>query len=180
GGLTAGTYEIAVDKEEASGAQGETRTRSLMGYLTDFAHHVPDSSTAPREQFSVSVGQDTVVHESIFAADSVSGTVTDATTGLPVPDVHVYAFGDSVWNRDLIYTEGYTDSLGRYTVAGLGPGSYQICFEPDASTTAVSSYRSACWKDRPFSFPAEGADPVQVDGFGTAVAGIDQALVLKP
>jgi hypothetical protein len=179
GGLTAGTYEIAVDKTEWIGAHGETPTRSLMGYLPDYVHHVPDTSIADRQQFSVSVGQSTVVNESIYAADAVTGTVTDATTGLPVPDVHVEAFGSSIWNRDGVYTEGYTDSLGRYRIDGLGPGSYQICFEPDANTAVVSSYLSACWKDQPFVSSSDGADPLQIDGFGTVHTGIDQALLLS-
>lgn len=175
GGLSAGTYIVGINLTTWTGVHSEFPTRSQMGYLPDFVHHVPDTSIADAQQLSVDVGQSTIVNESIHPADSITGKVTDSTTGLPIPDVHVVIWGSSVWDSDGAYTEGFTDAQGQYTVAGLGPGTYQVCFEPDPSTPIVSTYGSACWKNQPDTWPVVG-DPVQVDGFGTVIAGIDQGL----
>jgi protocatechuate 3,4-dioxygenase beta subunit len=53
-------------------------------------------------------------------AGSISGAVTDAETGYPIPGAHVYACGEFGHGQAL------TDSLGEYTIFGLYPGSYFV------------------------------------------------------
>jgi protocatechuate 3,4-dioxygenase beta subunit len=171
GGLPAGTYDVRVNQTDYVGV-AETATRSQLGYLADYVHHVPETSSADAQPFAVTAGQTTVADESIYPADSVTGTVTDSTTGLPVSGVSVVAWGGSVWNDTWAYTPGFTDSLGRYQISGLGPGTYTICFEFD-TTQPLQKSAYECWKDHP---SMDGADPVQVNGFGATVTGIDQRL----
>lgn len=171
GGLEAGTYVIRVNQTDYVGV-GAYPTRSQYGYLSDFVHHVPETSSADAQQFTLAVGQSPVVNESIHEADSVTGTVTDSTTGLPVEGAQVDAWGGSVWNDTFAYTAGVSDATGHYEISGLGPGTYTICFL-FPGTTPLQKFAYECWKDQPTD---DGANPVQVDGFGATVHGIDQTL----
>jgi hypothetical protein len=51
---------------------------------------------------------------------SISGAVTDAETGEPIPGVQVYAHGE------FGYGQGITDSLGQYIISPLCPGYYFV------------------------------------------------------
>jgi hypothetical protein len=53
-------------------------------------------------------------------AGSISGAVTDAETGYPIPGAHVCACGEFGHGQAL------TDSLGEYTIFGLYPGPYFV------------------------------------------------------
>jgi 5-hydroxyisourate hydrolase-like protein (transthyretin family) len=177
GGLPAGTYAVVINKTDWTGRYSQIPIRSQIDYLPDLVHHTPETSVSNAEAFSVSVGQSTVVNESIYPTDSITGTVTDAATGLPISGVTVIAWGGGIWDDYGVYTPGTTDATGKYRIDGLGPGAIVVCFEPGATVAAgVPSYQAACWKNRPNDFDA--ANPVQVDGFGTLVSGIDQALTL--
>lgn len=50
---------------------------------------------------------------------SISGTVTDAATHLPLPDAYVRVV-DSSWH----YAQSYTDGLGQFTITNLPAGVY--------------------------------------------------------
>jgi hypothetical protein len=51
---------------------------------------------------------------------SISGTITDAQSGEPINWAHVWAYGE------FGHGEARTDSLGKYTIFGLYPGSYFV------------------------------------------------------
>jgi hypothetical protein len=51
---------------------------------------------------------------------SISGTITDAQTGEPISWAHVWAYGE------FGHGQARTDSLGKYTIFGLYPGSYFV------------------------------------------------------
>lgn len=55
---------------------------------------------------------------SVFAQDTISGTVTDAETGLPLPGATVIIAGTT--------TGSATDSDGIYVIRDLSPGNYSI------------------------------------------------------
>lgn len=148
-----------------------------MAYLADYVHHLPEGDYADAAQFSVAVGHSTVVNESIHPADSITGRVTDRTTGLPVSGTVVYAWGGGVWDEWGVHPNVQTDELGRYRIEGLAPGSYVVCFAGSLTTGTPVGYQGACWKDQPESYDA--GNPVQVDGFGTTVHGINQSLTMS-
>ena len=54
--------------------------------------------------------------------EAISGRITSAATGLPIPDVEVSAEG--LEGQEGSYTT--TDSDGRYELRGLAPGSYRV------------------------------------------------------
>jgi len=58
-------------------------------------------------------------------AGSIAGTVRDAGTGVPLPNVTLRAaiLSGSQWQT---VRNGFTNSAGAFTIAGLAPGSYQV------------------------------------------------------
>jgi hypothetical protein len=83
---------------------------------------------------------------------SISGTVTDAETGEPIPYAQVYAHGE------FGYGPGITDSLGQYIISPLCPGYY-----------FVTAWAQGYW-------PQDYPDTVSVIE-GQNTPGIDFALV---
>ena len=50
----------------------------------------------------------------------ITGTVTEAVTGLPLPSIEI-----ELWSASGSYVDNdYTDSLGKYSIAGLSTGTY--------------------------------------------------------
>lgn len=64
------------------------------------------------------------------APGSIVGTVADATTGLPLPNVDVRVVGSSLATR--------TDAAGRFTLAALPPGSYRLSLNLQGYQPAIS------------------------------------------
>jgi hypothetical protein len=99
----------------------------------------------------------------------VSGTVTDATTGVPLADVHV-AIHDSSGNY---VTSGQTDSTGAYTsYSGLLAGTYY------ARTWNYRGYLDGLYDDFPCALQActvTSGTPIPVTP-GATTAGTDFAL----
>lgn len=55
---------------------------------------------------------------------SISGRVTDAQTGLPIPMAHVWAYGDS--GHPCCGGEAWTDTAGYYLIQNLAPRQYTV------------------------------------------------------
>ena len=117
---------------------------------------------------SVTAGSDTSgINAALAFGGSISGTVTDETSGDPLSDISVTVYDTSgYWGRS-----GHTDFSGAYSVGELPPGDYKVRFRDyDVPTTHMSE-----WYDD--KADRDSADPVSVTaGFDTS--GINAALAL--
>ena len=99
------------------------------------------------------------------AGGVISGVVTDAVTGKPIPNVTVVAEG----HTHPAYATATTDSNGAYSIIDLSQGSYVVHFEGPADRYADQYYDNASSID-PYT-------AVDVMAFETT-SGIDAAMVL--
>ena len=101
---------------------------------------------------------------STSAVPSISGMVTDASSGAPLNGVlvDVYDSGDN------FVTTTTTDVSGQYSISGLADGSYEVGF--DGST--VGNYEPQFYSGES---TLQGADPVDVTA-GQTVTGTDASL----
>lgn len=97
---------------------------------------------------------------------TISGTVTRAADGTPVPDVTVWVDGDRG------STAVVTDADGRYTAVGLGAGDYLIEFAPPIIDDQPPELAPEYYDD---ARSPDAATRVPVAA-GGAVEGIDAAL----
>lgn len=99
----------------------------------------------------------------VAAADtgSISGTVTDATTGEPIEGMVVRSHESSA--------QAVSAADGSYTIGGLAAGEYTVYFDEPLN---VDDYAFEWYDD---SLTREGATLVTVGG-GQAVTAVDAAL----
>ena len=98
---------------------------------------------------------------------TISGTVTDSTSGLPVSGVLVNAFGSGPTASSAVAT-ATTSSSGTYTLSDVPPGTYYVDFEDHSGGHQLQWYDDE---------PSLGqADPVEV-GAGITVPGVNASLV---
>jgi hypothetical protein len=94
-----------------------------MGY---FAAATDGADTQPVEDFTSPPDPNT-------ATGSVTGVVTDANSGLPIPGVLVGFGGHASRPEFDEYFADVTDASGRYTIAGVPVGTYpKLGFQPSA------------------------------------------------
>jgi Divergent InlB B-repeat domain len=98
---------------------------------------------------------------SLASAASITGTVTDVSTDLPLEGINVCAYGDASTHC------GMTEPAGDYIIAGLTEGSYKVGFSSIDHIYLTQFYNG---KDS----QAE-ADPVSVTE-GATTSGIDAAM----
>ncbi len=101
-------------------------------YSIDFIDYNHQYKEKYLENIEVKEGQVTEIEVVLAATNikdgSLGGTVTDASTGYPLPGVTVDVFGDCpVW----IEAAGETDEAGRYLISGLFPAGYEVTFRHD-------------------------------------------------
>ena len=72
--------------------------------------------------FVTESGQDSSLNFALSRGATISGRITDAGTGLPIPQVRVKA--SNIF--DAPGAAGYSDADGVYTVKGVAPGTYRI------------------------------------------------------
>lgn len=103
----------------------------------------------PADDITVPVsGHVTNINFALRTKTFISGTVTNADTGEPVPSVRVDVFNGNVLDS------GITDSAGHYSLAVApssdpGGGGYRVCVETSASpANAGSNLPSRCLPDR--------------------------------
>lgn len=109
-------------------------------------------ANAPGLTVTVVAGHSSTVNGTIQLAGAIGGTITDPG-GNGVEGVVVYAITED-------HTNSFgtsTDQAGHYSIAGLLPGTYTLCFDP--SYTA-GGYLRGCYDGQPF----QGGTPVQVRG----------------
>lgn len=97
-------------------------------------------------------------------AGQISGTVTDATTHAPLPDVTIEAFRDLPNGSFRVVFAG-TDASGRYKIPLLTPGAYTIRFSPEPSLGDYADQTYSCNKETVVTVSA-----------GRVTSGIDGAL----
>lgn len=97
----------------------------------------------------------------------ITGTVTDAATGQPVPNVWVQAMYASTGMSVQPPWAVYTGLDGRYQIQAVGGTSYKVVFQPTDPTYAPQWYRN-----KP---TLKSANRIRVD-YGTTVPNIDVAL----
>jgi hypothetical protein len=121
----------------------------------------------------IAVGAEADLSFSLLPAPIVSGTITDAATDTPLPNVSV----DLVPVDETQPGGGYvfTDSAGRYTVIGAPPGSYWIW-------ASDSTHRPTLYPDAPCSNASfdscdtSAATAVTIAYGGANVTGADIAM----
>lgn len=134
------------------------------GYLSEYAYDTTDWEAA--ELFTVVAGETITVDAGLARGSSISGAVTDAATGAPLPNVCVIA-ATEVESVDA--TGGYTctDDEGGYRMPNVTPGTYHVAVE-DESGAHVRTYH-------PASIDPAGSVPVTV-GAAEDVTGVDIAV----
>lgn len=101
------------------------------------------------------------------ATGSISGTVTDASTHAPIEGILVCAYSEDFEFEEFEESCAATGADGKYTVAGLAPGEYQVEFWPKELNYLRQFYNGKS------SFGE--ADTVNVAT--GAITGIDAAMV---
>ncbi|HEV2887220.1 MAG TPA: carboxypeptidase regulatory-like domain-containing protein [Jatrophihabitans sp.] len=127
------------------------------GYLRACYHDPaePDGSATP---ISLAAGQLSTVDIELQHGASVTGSVTDAS-GAPISGVFVSAYGNSQ------YYFAQTDESGSYTMGGVAPDEYTVCFDPSyAQGPAAGGYAAQCYDNQP---SMDTATPVTVGSSGT-------------
>ncbi|MCU1404490.1 MAG: hypothetical protein JWQ43_793 [Glaciihabitans sp.] len=109
------------------------RTIAFMDYDGNYLNEVWDNkpSFETATMFTLTAGQKlTGRNASLATAATISGVITDDTTGKPVPNISVRALSgdDSPGSAD-------TDENGRYTIGGLPAGSYTLNVYSDTHQT---------------------------------------------
>ena len=111
GGLASGSYRVGFE------------TANESAYLSSFYNAKGTLATA--DPVAVTVGQTTSqIDGRLQPAGAISGTVTDAPLGAPLPNTEVYVY-DANGN---VIGSAQTDPNGAYKVAGLPAGGYRVGF----------------------------------------------------
>ena len=128
---------------------------SDSGYAPQFYNHQTSLGTA--DPVAVTAGSNTAgIDGHLGAGGAITGTVTDATTGAPASGVTVALYTNTASSTLVASTT--TNASGRYTLAGLSTGTYNVWF---SSSSYLRSYYNH--------------DPVSVT-YGQTTSSVDQAL----
>lgn len=152
-GMSAGQYEVEFWAEE-------------QGLLRQFYDHKANWWEA--DPVSVSLGATTTqIDADLLPAAKVEGTVRRASSGAPLLEVEVCAWGiDVEWIRC-----GFPGSDGHYAIGGLPPADYKVEFWPYEEDLPVQY-----WDHKP---SWEAADVLSLSG-GSIATGIDADLGSPP
>ncbi len=147
-----------------SGTAPVAVSATLSGLLANATYHYRILAT---NEGGTSTGEDQTF-TTLPAGTGIAGTVTSASTGLPVGGIEVCAYeaaGEGLFGECTA-----TESTGRYALTGLASGEYVVEFSSPPGDP--SDYIRQYYNDR--SQPAE-AEPVAV-GAGSVTLGIDAQL----
>jgi hypothetical protein len=156
GGLPTGTYTV------------EFSDRS-DGYLDQYYDN--ESSLDSADSVSVAAGMSTSeISAALVKGGTITGTIADAKTGSPLANnCNVQVMAEDTVTFDSFFTQGCTDSSGKYTVGSLPTGSYTVRFS-DSTDNYVTQYYNG-------ESSSSSADTVNATG-GAATSGINAALVV--
>jgi hypothetical protein len=156
-GLAAGSYKV----EFSPGFE------SSLNYVTQYY----DGQSSPASATPVTVTQGSVtpgIDAALEAGGEITGTVTDATTHVDLPNIAVLAIGASEASGGF----AITNTSGQYTIQGLATGSYKLEF---ISAGEGSSYIAQFYNG---AATLASATPVAVTQ-GSTTSPINAALVPK-
>jgi len=136
-------------------------------YLGEYYNNKPDADSA--DLVAVAQGLETSgIDAALALGGTISGTVTEEGSGIPLSDVCVAIYDPSwSWMRS-----GYTDFSGNYSVVGLPTGDYKIEFRECGFPTPT--HVGEWYNGQPDFFSANLASVTQ----GVETAGIDAALAV--
>jgi hypothetical protein len=100
-------------------------------------------------------------------AATLTGTVTDANTLLPLSNVNVRLYDAST---GLLARNSFTNAAGEFVISNLTPGTYY------ASTSNTSGYINGLYNGQPCLGSCQGGTPIVVAS-GASITGIDFALI---
>lgn len=125
-GLSNGSYFVRVTPPAGSTLIGELHNNIAC----------PGGTCTPNQgtPVAVSVPGNTVVNFTLDAGATISGTVTNASSGLPVVGVAVQFSVGGIFGVG----SATTDSLGNYVSPGLPTGSYRVRAVPLAATGLIA------------------------------------------
>ena len=150
-GLAAGSYTVRFDSEQA----GDYLPQSYPG----------QSPPATGSPVAVTAGQAaTGIDAALAPGGSISGTVTDTSTGAPLPRAGIVVYTDA--GDFVTWTE--TDPHGNYVIERLPAGSYKIGFDARGDGNYAPQFSNG----KP---SLANADPFTVAA-GQAVLGVNAAM----
>ncbi len=167
-GLGTGSYAVCFESRSELGTDYSTGS---VGQCTgdvswDGSHNSEGEPPSPPENVTdvqVTDGSTTIANG--LTGGTISGTVTD-TSSEPLQDVTVDAFT----NTGAFEGSAITGASGYYSLIGVPPGQYDICFDVSGTTggSSTTGYVSACYTSAPWygasnlSGPPSGSGAVAV------------------
>ncbi len=124
----------------------------------------------------ISVGSDEIVpgiDAAMVAASSLSGLVTEADSGEPIPGIQVRVYSDYLGDGSTWWLESqsYTDGYGEYQTGSLAAGTYVVRFSDEGNHFQQQYFSGET---------VEGSAERIPLGTGEALTGIDASLVSVP
>jgi hypothetical protein len=149
---------------------GDYRARASAPGRADEYFNEAGQNGEDADPVIVTAGSDTPdINFNLDPGGSISGTVTDASTGAPLENIEV--------NTGLIWNGACTDSNGQYSIDGLPLDAGIVVKTEDRDTFCVSpgAYIMEVWQEVPFE---SEATPVTLTTGDENVGGIDFTLDL--
>ena len=159
-GISAGLWVVAA----GNGTEGH-----VSPWAREYFDGKPDRDSADR--VLVTSIKPTEVTIQLSMGGTISGTVTDETTGLPIEGVEVQYLILEAGGLHNGFGGDVTASDGTYMIEGLATGLHKVCFFDER-------YQAECWDDVKHNgeeVPLTPGDFIEVT-VGEAVTGIDAAL----
>lgn len=154
-GFAPGTYTVCYDPSYTSG-----------GYRRSCYQGQPEGAGTP---VTVTSGQLTTVDDTLQQGAGIAGRVTDSA-GAPLSGVQVTA---AALGGGFAWYYATTDQDGNYSIGGVTPGSYSVCFDAaNAQGPAAGGYAYQCYDNQP---TVDTADPVVVGTSGTVTVNAQLA-----
>jgi ell wall binding domain 2 (CWB2)/Fibronectin type III domain/Carboxypeptidase regulatory-like domain len=165
-GVPAGNYKVEFTPPSGSSDQGQ------------WYNNKPDQASA--NTVTVGVGQPvTGVDAMLTSGGTITGTVTDSSTLLPLAGICVQAIGTTGYSYPAYYESVCSDSAGTYTINGLPADDYTVEFHgTNHNGKATAAYLSQTYLNQIGQYSG-GLVPVPVTvASGGTTSGIDDKAVL--
>jgi protocatechuate 3,4-dioxygenase beta subunit len=157
-GLPAGSYKVFFNTDETQNS-----------YIPEWYNDKADFLTAGI--LNVIPGQTLSGIDAVLASGgTITGHITDASTGDPIPDIEIYALD---LNKNVTGCYSYTDGNGDYALKGLPTGTFKINFNSYSYNEYYGGNYNDQWHNNKTTF--QSADGVAVTA-GQTVSNINAAL----